>query len=77
MPAFAAFWAALVLEAARLYLPISEPPVTFYRFRRASTSSSYDTTDTARDLGFVPDSDVDAKLTATVEWYRTCRISDR
>ncbi len=73
VPAPAAFWFALVLELARQYLPMADPAVSYYRFRRASTSSSYDIADTASQLGFAPDEDIDAKLDATVDWYRSCK----
>jgi nucleoside-diphosphate-sugar epimerase len=69
VPRVAAFGAVLVADALRRFLPMARPPLTVYRFRRATTDTTYDISSTVRDLGYSPDEDVDGQLGATCQWY--------
>lgn len=69
VPRFAAFGFVVVADALRRFLPWARPPITAYRFRRATTDTTYDISATVRDLGYCPDEDVAAQLGATCQWY--------
>ena len=68
-PRFVVFGFVVVAEALRRFLPWARPPVTAYRFRRATNNTTYDISATVRDLGYCPDEDVAAQLGATCQWY--------
>lgn len=68
-PRCAAFGFVVLADALRRFLPWSRPPLTAYRFRRATTNTTYDISATVRDLGYCPDEDVAAQLGITCQWY--------
>lgn len=69
VPRVTAFWTALVFDAIRRFLPMARPPLTAYRFRRATSDTTYDISATIRDLGYCPHEDVSGQLNRTCQWY--------
>jgi nucleoside-diphosphate-sugar epimerase len=73
VPRIAALWAVLAADALRRVLPMARPRLTVYRFRRAISDTTYDASNTVRDLGYCPDEDVPGQLGATCRWYLSRR----
>ena len=62
--------AAFLLELVHAVFPSFQPPLSRYRISRVTTPSSYDITETIRDLGYKPDQDFERQIDAIVAWYR-------
>jgi nucleoside-diphosphate-sugar epimerase len=60
---------ALAQSAWRLVSPRFVPNMTLYSVRRVTSDTSYDISDTIRELGYRPDEDEEAQLAAIVDWY--------
>lgn len=73
MPAALVFAAVVVIELARRLVPLRNPDLTQYRFRRATQDTTYDTSATVRELGLAPDEDIAGQLLAAARWYREHR----
>ena len=72
VPGAVAFPLAIALETLwRIPLLRGEPPVTRYRVIKASCDFHYSIDRAREELGFRPDSDLDAHLRGTVEWFRS------
>jgi nucleoside-diphosphate-sugar epimerase len=70
VPTAAAFGLTVATELLRWFLPLARPGLTRYRFKRATTDTTYDTSATVRELGCIADEDVAAQLAAAARWYR-------
>jgi nucleoside-diphosphate-sugar epimerase len=62
-------FAAFVLQLLHTLFPAFEPPLSRYRIRRVTTHSSYDISDTVRDLEYRPDQDFEKQVDSIVDWY--------
>lgn len=70
LPAGVAFGLTVVAELLHGLVPIARPPLTRYRFRRATADTTYDVSAAIRDLGLRPDEDIAGQLRAAAAWYR-------
>ena len=62
--------AALFCELAKLLLPGFRPPLNFYRIRRITTQTTYDLSQTERELGYESDDDYQSQFERIVAWYK-------
>jgi nucleoside-diphosphate-sugar epimerase len=51
--------------------PKFNPPITYYRYKRTTSHTSYDVSDTKKELGYVPDNDFEEQINNIVQWYLT------
>ncbi|MEO0085399.1 MAG: NAD-dependent epimerase/dehydratase family protein [candidate division WOR-3 bacterium] len=73
LPASLAFGLTLVSELLHRLVPLARPPLTRYRFRRATADTTYDVADSLHALGISPDEDIAGQLQAAACWFRECR----
>jgi nucleoside-diphosphate-sugar epimerase len=69
VPAWALFIVAAIFGCVKKIRPRCEPLLTYYRVKRVTTDTTYDITDTIRDLGYRPDDRTDAQIAEIVAWY--------
>lgn len=60
----------LTLSGIRRIFPNFSPPLTHYRFKRITSHTTYNISETIQRLGYRPDDDLKAQIQATVAWYR-------
>jgi nucleoside-diphosphate-sugar epimerase len=77
VPVWIAAIAALVLEVLKRIIPGFKPGINYYRIRRVTAQTTYDLTETYRDLGYQPDDDYRRQFQAIVDWYRLEREGRR
>ena len=68
-PVALAYVAAAFLMALHAIVPAFEAKLTFYRIHRITTDTSYDISETVRDLGYAPAQDTERQAKAIVDWY--------
>lgn len=73
MPASLAFGLTVASELLRQVVPLARPALTRYRFRRATTDTTYDISPAVRELGLRPDEDIAGQLAAAARWFGECR----
>jgi nucleoside-diphosphate-sugar epimerase len=69
IPVAAAYVAAGLIMALHAVVPAFEAKINFYRIHRITTDTSYDISETVRDLGYAPDTDSERQARAIVDWY--------
>ncbi len=69
IPVAVAWIAAAAMELCHLVVPSFTPPLTTYRIRRITSNTSYDISDTVRELGYSPDQDLERQIDSIVDWY--------
>jgi nucleoside-diphosphate-sugar epimerase len=70
VPVWISMVAAVVLEVARRVIPGLKPSINYYRIRRITAQTTYDLTETYRDLDYRPDDDYERQFRAIVDWYK-------
>jgi nucleoside-diphosphate-sugar epimerase len=70
VPVWISLAAALVLELIKRLVPSFKPPINYYRIRRITAQTTYDLSETIRDLDYQPEEDYDRQFRAIVEWYK-------
>jgi nucleoside-diphosphate-sugar epimerase len=70
VPVWISMVAAVVLEVARRVIPGLKPSINYYRIRRITAQTTYDLTETHRDLDYRPDDDYERQFRAIVDWYK-------
>lgn len=75
LPASFAFGLTLISELLHRFVPIARPPLTRYRFRRATADTTYTVADSLSELGISPDEDIAGQLQAAARWFRECRAA--
>jgi nucleoside-diphosphate-sugar epimerase len=60
---------ALFIELLRLLLPGFRPSINYYRIRRITAQTTYDFSETERDLGYDSDDDYLRQFESIVQWY--------
>jgi len=70
VPAGLAFGLTVVSELLHRIVPLARPPLTRYRFRRATADTTYAVAADARSLGFSPDEDIADQLLTAARWFR-------
>jgi nucleoside-diphosphate-sugar epimerase len=71
VPVFAPYMVAFFMKIIQIIYPSFDPPLTFYRIRRATTHTNYDISKTIEELNYVPDKNTDKQLNSIVDWYLT------
>ena len=69
LPVWAVFAVSGVMEGLGSLLPGFEPSLNLYRFKRVTTDSTYDISETVRDLGYRPDDRTEDQIAEIVSWY--------
>jgi nucleoside-diphosphate-sugar epimerase len=70
VPVFVSMAAAVLMELLRRVIPGFKPSINYYRIRRITAQTTYDLTETYRDLGYRPDNDYQSQFQAIVDWYK-------
>lgn len=70
VPVWAGMAAAVLLELAKRVVPGFKPSINYYRIRRITAQTTYDLTETYRDLDYQPDDDYRGQFQAIVDWYK-------
>jgi nucleoside-diphosphate-sugar epimerase len=60
----------LILSGIHKIFHNFSPPLTHYRFKRITSHTTYNISETIQSLGYRPDDDLKAQIQATVSWYR-------
>jgi nucleoside-diphosphate-sugar epimerase len=68
-PVTLAYVVAFLMQGLHALVPSFEAKLTTYRIRRITTDTSYDISETVKDLGYVPDQDAARQAHAIVDWY--------
>lgn len=69
IPVFVPYVIAFFMKIIRLFAPLYEPPLTFYRVRRITTHTNYDISKTIKELNYSPDRDTEKQFNAIMDWY--------
>jgi nucleoside-diphosphate-sugar epimerase len=70
VPVFVSMAAAVLMEVLKRVVPGFKPSINYYRIRRITAQTTYDLTETYRDLGYRPDNDCQSQFQAIVDWYK-------
>ncbi len=70
VPVWVSMAAAVLLELAKRVIPVFKPAINYYRIRRITAQTTYDLTETFRDLDYQPDDDYRGQFQAIVDWYK-------
>jgi nucleoside-diphosphate-sugar epimerase len=70
VPVFISMAAAVLMEVLKRVMPGFKPSINYYRIRRITAQTTYDLTETYRDLGYRPDNDYQSQFQAIVDWYK-------
>jgi nucleoside-diphosphate-sugar epimerase len=74
-PVSLAYVVAFLLQLLHAVVPVFEAKLNFYRIHRITTNTSYDISETVKDLGYHPDQDTERQINAIVDWYLTEKAS--
>ena len=70
VPVSVSMAAAVLLELLKRVIPVFKPSVNYYRIRRITAQTTYDLTETYRDLDYQPENDYKSQFQAIVDWYK-------
>ena len=70
VPVSVSIAAAVLLELLKRVIPVFKPSVNYYRIRRITAQTTYDLTETYRDLDYQPENDYQSQFQAIVDWYK-------
>ena len=70
LPVSLVYFFTLIFSGLRRVFPRFSPPLTSYRFKRITSHTTYDISDTIRLLGYRPDNDLRRQIRETAAWYR-------
>jgi nucleoside-diphosphate-sugar epimerase len=73
-PVTLARFLAIVLGAAKAVAPGLKLELNPYRIRRVITETTYDISQTVRELGYAPDDDLDRQFAEIVAWYKKEKV---
>jgi nucleoside-diphosphate-sugar epimerase len=68
-PVSAAYVLAFFMQLLHAIVPAFEAKLTFYRIHRITTDTSYDISETVRDLDYHPAQDTERQVNSIVDWY--------
>jgi len=68
-PVSLAYIVAFFMQLLHAVVPAFEAKVNFYRIHLITTNTSYDISETVRDLGYHPDEDTERQVNSIVDWY--------
>ncbi len=74
-PVSLAYVVAFFMQLLHAVVHAFEAKLTFYRIHRITTNTSYDISETVKDLGYHPDQDTERQINAIVDWYLTEKAS--
>jgi len=60
---------ALINSGLLKIFPRFNPPMTYYRYKRATSHTSYDITETKKELDYIPDNNFDEQIKKIINWY--------
>jgi nucleoside-diphosphate-sugar epimerase len=69
VPVFISMVAAVLMEGLKWVIPGFKPSINYYRIRRITAQTTYDLTETYRDLDYQPEDDYRSQFQAIVDWY--------
>jgi nucleoside-diphosphate-sugar epimerase len=70
VPVWISMAAALLMELIKRIIPGFKPGINYYRIRRITAQTTYDLSETYRDLGYEPEDDYESQFQAIVDWYK-------
>jgi dihydroflavonol-4-reductase len=68
-PVSLAYIVAFFMQLLHAVVPAFEAKLTFYRIHRITTNTSYDISETVRELGYHPSQDTEGQVNSIVDWY--------